>query len=95
MQQVFPGDPNGPKEMHILNRHLYRSSKAEDEDKPALSIPLSLLQEVIEAHEEYQASVKARQDMRKHLHEDQSLRMKRNLEAVKNDVSRFKRRRQQ
>lgn len=40
---------NEPTEMHILNRHLYRS-KHQDEEKPAITIPFSTLREAIEVH---------------------------------------------
>jgi hypothetical protein len=38
--------------MEILNRHLYRTSSAEDQDKPAIIIPFSKLLQVINAHED-------------------------------------------
>lgn len=38
--------------MEILNRHLYRTSSAEDQDKPAIVIPFSKLLQVINAHED-------------------------------------------
>ena len=37
--------------MHILNRHLHQESEPQDQDKPAITIPLSTLREVIMAHQ--------------------------------------------
>ena len=45
--QVFPEEPSGPTEMNILNRHLYRASTAEDQNKPAITIPFSRFRQVI------------------------------------------------
>ena len=43
----------------ILHKHLYRTSNAEDEDKPAITIPFSMLRDVINAHEKQQSFIDA------------------------------------
>ena len=40
--------------LSILHRHLYRMPKVEDEDKPAITIPFSMIRQVIDAHEDQQ-----------------------------------------
>jgi hypothetical protein len=72
--QIFPEKSNGPTEIHILNRHLYRTSKAEDEDKPAIIIPFSNLRRTINNHEEQQCSLEIALDKkRRHAGKDSSL----------------------
>jgi hypothetical protein len=55
--QIFPEDLNGPKEIHILNKHLYRNPKPEDEDKPAIIIPMSDFRYAINLHDTKQSSL--------------------------------------
>jgi hypothetical protein len=50
--------------MHILNRHLHHKPEPQDRDKPAMTILLSTLREVIIAHQVqqmYRSSNKKRQ----------------------------------
>ena len=55
--QIFPEELNGPTEIQILNKHLYRNSKAKDEDKPAIVIPMSEFQYAINLHDTKQSSL--------------------------------------
>jgi hypothetical protein len=41
--------------LSILHRHLYRTPKVEDEDRPAFTIPCSMIRQVIDAHEDRQS----------------------------------------
>jgi hypothetical protein len=54
LTQVFPQDPNGPDEFCILNKHLYRTTEPEDDDKPAITIPFSMLRQLVEEHHKKQ-----------------------------------------
>jgi hypothetical protein len=55
--QIFPEELNGPKEIHILNKHLYRNPKPEDEDKPTIVIPMSEFRYTISLHDTKQSSL--------------------------------------
>jgi hypothetical protein len=55
--QILPEEPNGPTEIHILNKHLYRNPRAEDEDKPAITIPMSEFRYAINLHDTKQSSL--------------------------------------
>jgi len=37
--------------MHILNRHLHHEPEPQDKDKPAITIPFSMVREAIMDHE--------------------------------------------
>jgi hypothetical protein len=74
--------------MNILNRHLYRTSKAKDQDKPAITIPFSTLRRVIGAHEKQQSYLDISRDIKKRAH-DEGLD-DRNKEDVAGEIERLK-----
>ena len=84
-------DSNGPTEIHILNRHLHRTSKAEDEDKPAIIIPFSHFRRAINNHEEQQCSLEITLDKCRYGGKDSSLAYDRKSgDDVVRDIERLK-----
>jgi hypothetical protein len=79
--------------MNILHRHLYRTSSAEDEDKPAITIPFSTLLQVIETHEKQQVYLDISHGIKKRRYDKEddnydASEMK-NMEDVDKDIDRF------
>ena len=75
--------------MNILNRHLYRTSKAKDQDKPAITIPFSSLQRIIDAHEKQQSYLDINRGIRKRPHDE--LKDDRDEEEVFREIEHTKR----
>src|SRR5882762_10100396 len=68
---VFPEEKNGPTELILLNKHVYRTSTAKDQDKPAITIPFSTLRRVINVHEKQQNYLDINRDIKKRLRDEE------------------------
>ena len=77
--------------MYILNRHVYRSSNHEDDDKPVLTIPFSSLLAVITAHELQCNETQIRRNIFKRPLDGSDPNLKNNKERIAANVSRLKR----
>ena len=76
--------------MLILHKHLYRTSNAEDEDKPAITIPFSMLRDVINAHEELQSFVDVSRNIKKHPWDEEDSDDNRNVGDLLEEILRLK-----
>ena len=76
--------------MNILNKHLYRTSKAKDQNKPAITIPFSTIRCTISAHEKQQSYSDISRDIKKRLRDEGSFYDK-NREDVAGEIERLKR----
>ena len=76
--------------MNILNKHLYRTSKAKDQNKPAITIPFSTIRRTISAHEKQQSYSDISRDIKKRLRDEGSFYDK-NREDVAGEIERLKR----
>ena len=76
--------------MNILNRHLYCTSKTKDQDKPAITIPFSTIQHVINTHEKQQSYQDISCDIKKHAHDEGDFYDK-NKEDVTGEIEHLKR----
>jgi hypothetical protein len=72
--------------LFILHKHLYRTSKAEDEDKPAITIPFSMLREVINAHEEQQSFIDISRNITKRSRDEEDSDDDSNVEDLLEDI---------
>jgi hypothetical protein len=91
--QIFPEDPAGPTDLHILNRHLYRTSPAEDEDEPAITVPISMLRKVISIHEKQQRYQDISQNIKKRRRDEQTPDDQKNVKDAIRELVRLKKRR--
>ena len=78
--------------MNILNKHLYRTSTTEDQDKPAITIPFSTIQHVIHAHEKQHSYLDISRNIKKRPFEEGDLYDK-NKEDVTEEIKRLRKRR--
>lgn len=76
--------------MKILNRHLYRTSEAENQDKPAITIPFSTLRRVISAHEKQQNYLEISRNIKKRPYDGGDSYEKKNKEDVAGEIERLK-----
>jgi hypothetical protein len=76
--------------LNILNKHLYRTSKAEDQDTPAITIPFSTIRRVISVHEKQQSYLDISRDIKKRPHDEGDF-YDRNKEDVAGEIERLKR----
>ena len=65
------------------NRHLFCTSKAEDEDKPTVTVPFSTLRRVIETHQKQQGYVDINRDIKKRLRDEGDLDVAWEIERLK------------
>lgn len=81
--------------MIILRRHLHRTSKAEDEDDPIITIPYSILREVINDHEEQQSFLDVSRDIKKRQRneDEENADDDSNVKDLIDDILRLKKRR--
>jgi hypothetical protein len=86
----LPEERNGPTKLNILNKHLYRTSKAKDQDKPAITIPFSTIHRVIDAHEKQQSYLDISRVIKKRPHDEGDFYDK-NKEDVAGEIERLKR----
>jgi hypothetical protein len=77
--------------LNILNRHLYRTSTSESEDKPAITIPFSAIRRVVMAHEKHQEFIEISNEIEKRPYD----RTDPHIEEVAKRVTRLKKRRTQ
>ena len=77
-------------ELKILNRNLYRTSKTEDQDKPAITIPFSMIRHVINTHEKQQSYQDISHDIKKCAHDEGDFYNK-NKEDVAGEIECLKR----
>ena len=88
--QVFPEKKDGLTELNLLNKHVYRTSEAKDQEKPAITIPFSTLRRVIDAHEKQQSYLDINSDIKKCLRDEEDIHDW-NKEDVAGQIERLKR----
>jgi hypothetical protein len=76
--------------MNILNKHLYHTSEAENQDKPVITIPFSMLQHVISAHEKQQNYFEISCNIKKCPYDGGDLYEKKNREDVAGEIEYLK-----
>ncbi|KAF8816997.1 hypothetical protein BYT27DRAFT_7219552 [Phlegmacium glaucopus] len=89
---ILPDDPNGCTKMDILNRHLYCTSPAKDQNKPAITIPFSALRRVIISHDEQQSYLEISLNMKKHQYgegTEEDEKDRKNKEDIAVEISRL------
>lgn len=87
---IVPEDLAGPAALLILHKHLHRVSKAEDEDKPVITIPFSMLREVIKDHEEQQSFINISRDIKKRPRDEGDSDDDSNVEDLLGEILRLK-----
>jgi hypothetical protein len=79
--------------MHILHKHLYRTSKPEDQDKPAITIPFTTFRRVINSHQKQQKYLDISRDIKKRPYEERNSDDEREMEDLAREIGRLKKHR--